>query len=76
MTIMKTLLNNCGGEHHPARHTDTSRQQLHDMVDSLRERLHAIGDQGDCAYERAMGIKYRELLHELETRLDNPREWA
>ncbi len=73
---MKTVHHAGGDEHPPVRPADTNRQQLHDMVDSLRERLHAIGDQGDCAYERAMGIKYRELLLELEARLDNPRERA
>lgn len=73
---MRTVHHAGGDEHPPARRTDTSQQRLHDMADSLRERLHAIGDQGDCAYERAMGIKYRELLHELEARLDNPGEWA
>lgn len=75
MTIMK-IHHARGSEQPPAHPTETSQQQLHDMVDSLRERLHAIGDQGDCAYERAMGIKYQELLHELEARIDNPPEWA
>ncbi|MDZ7750471.1 MAG: hypothetical protein U5S82_02160 [Gammaproteobacteria bacterium] len=73
---MKAVHHIAGADHPPARHADTNQQQLRDMVDSLQERLHAIGDQGDCAYERALGIKYRELLHELEARLDNPAEWA
>lgn len=53
-----------------------SEEHIRDMVSYLRERLQAIGDQGDCAYERAMGTKYRELLQELEARLDAHRECA
>jgi hypothetical protein len=47
-----------------------SRPQLEALEGYLQERLEAIGEQGDCAYERAMGIKYRELPAELRARLD------
>lgn len=47
-----------------------SRHQLQALEACLQERLEAIGEQGDCAYERAMGNKYRELLGELRRRLE------
>ena len=53
--------------------TTESQEQIRAMVSCLRERLEAIGEQGDCAYERAMGTKYRELLSHLEARLATPR---
>lgn len=46
------------------------RPHLEALADYLQERLEAMGEQGDCAYERAMGNKYRELLAELHARLD------
>ena len=46
-------------------------------VDYLRQeiaffetRLHEMGEQGDCAYERALSRAYEALLRERRTQLD------
>ena len=43
---------------HAVRETDHLRQE----IAFLQARLQQIGDQGDCAYERALGTVYRTLL--------------
>jgi hypothetical protein len=53
-----------------------SRDQLQDLAHYLEGRLAAIGEHGDCAYERAMGAMYREALHELRERLAHLPECA
>ena len=46
-----------------------TRNQLQDLASYLEDRLEAIGEHGDCAYERAMGTMYRQALSELQARM-------
>jgi hypothetical protein len=39
--------------------------QLEDFTRYLERRLTAMGDEGDCAYERAMGKVYLQIIGEL-----------
>jgi hypothetical protein len=39
-----------------------SQSQLDELKRYLEQRLTAIGDEGDCAYERAMGRVYLQLI--------------
>lgn len=72
-------------EHTPQRTLESllgSRQaptpaQIRDLSAYLENRLAIIGEQGDCAYERAMGTMYRSLLDELGRQLaESPRDHA
>lgn len=42
--------------------------QVRELVHYLEQRLATIGEQGDCAYERAMGQVYRDLIAQLNPR--------
>lgn len=50
------------------RQTPTRRQLL-ELTDYLEDRLATMGEEGDCAYERAMATLYKELLLELRDQL-------
>lgn len=39
-----------------------SQTQLEELTRYLERRLTDIGDEGDCAYERAMGKVYLQLI--------------
>lgn len=39
--------------------------QIEDFTRYLERRLTAMGDEGDCAYERAMGKVYLQIIGEL-----------
>lgn len=40
-------------------------RQIEDLTRYLERRLTAMGDEGDCAYERAMGKVYLQIIGEL-----------
>jgi len=46
-----------------------TRRQLLELTDYLEDRLATMGDEGDCAYERAMAALYKQLLLELRDQL-------
>ncbi len=43
-------------------HRDHSHSRLLEEIAYLEARLIAIGQTGDCAYEKSMARSYRELL--------------
>ena len=43
-------------------HRDQSHSRLIEEIAYLEARLIAMGQTGDCAYEKAMARSYRELL--------------
>ncbi len=45
-------------------HRDHSYSRLVEEIAYLEARLTAIGQTGDCAYEKAMARSYRELLRQ------------
>jgi hypothetical protein len=44
-------------------------EDAHALIQYLERRLAEMGEQGDCAYERAMGQVYRSLVTELRETL-------
>ena len=46
------------------------------LIDYFEQRLDVMGEQGDCAYERAMGTVYQQLLSQLRQRLPAPEGCA
>ncbi len=46
----------------PKQHRDESYSRLLEEVAYLEARLIAIGQTGDCAYEKALARSYSELL--------------
>ena len=38
------------------------------LIDYFEQRLDVMGEEGDCAYERAMGQVYQQLLAQLRER--------
>jgi hypothetical protein len=51
----------------PAAKRETMR--LLEEIETLEHRLHAMGEDGDCAYERAMSTLYRVLVEERKQQL-------
>ncbi len=45
-------------------HRDRSYSRLVEEIAYLEARLIAIGQTGDCAYEKSMARSYRELLRQ------------
>jgi len=41
-----------------------AERALLDEIDVLENRLHRLGQDGDCAYERAMSARYRSLVED------------
>ncbi len=42
---------------------------LLEEIETLENRLHCMGEDGDCAYERAMSKLYRAMVEERKLRL-------
>ncbi len=51
---------------------DHSHSRLLEEIAYLEARLIAIGQNGDCAYEKAMARSYRELLQLRRRELTTP----
>ncbi|MCO6412334.1 MAG: hypothetical protein J5I92_06280 [Thiogranum sp.] len=51
----------------PAANPETMR--LLEEIATLEQRLHTMGEDGDCAYERAMSTLYRTLVEERKQQL-------
>ena len=51
----------------PAGGPETAR--LREEIEVLEQRLHCMGEDGDCAYERAMSTLYRGMVEERRLRL-------
>lgn len=49
--------------------TSSSEKVLHQTIAHIESRLAIIGDDGDCAYERALANSYHELLVQYGRRL-------
>ncbi len=41
-----------------------AERALLEEIDVLEGRLHRLGPDGDCAYERAMSARYRSLVED------------
>lgn len=48
-------------------------EQIEEITGYLERRLSDIGAEGDCAYERAMGQFYLQLMSELRGSDQRPR---
>ena len=51
----------------PAANPETTR--LLEEIETLEQRLHTMGEDGDCAYERAMSKLYRTIVEERKQQL-------
>lgn len=53
-------------------HRDQSHSRLVEEIAYLEARLIAIGQTGDCAYEKAMARSYTQLLQQRRRELATP----
>jgi len=49
--------------------TNTQEADLHHTITHIETRLAAIGETGDCAYEKALARSYSELLMQYRKQL-------
>ena len=48
----------------PQPHHHREYRRLQEEIVCIEARLHAIGHNGDCAYEKALARRYSELLQD------------